>query len=160
MSVSLWNIHTKGWEIEIKMFPIKTAFCISERWFIESLELSLQHSSDVFVSFSWPSGDKLNVAEITFTSKGGISRAGTSRVQRKISCWLQQSSNQCWDIAQRWIPERIENISGKNSLTKTLLHNVCYHNLHYSINWDLGGLLIKMSVPRRQNLAMTSLNLN
>ncbi len=47
-----------------------------------------------------PCGYKLNAAEIELTSMGGISHAGTGRIERKIFSQFQQSSDQCWNISQ------------------------------------------------------------
>lgn len=63
-------------------------------------------------------------------------------------------------VSHRWIPEEKETVKPHSKCAKVLLHNACYYNLHYPINGDLGGLLIKMSLPRRQNPAVTSQNLN
>ncbi len=112
------------------------------------------------VSFRRTSGYELNVAEIVLASNGGRSHAGPGGIQRIISPqYQQQSSDQCWNITGGFQTKR-KQWKPHSKCAKVLLHNVCYHNLHYSINGDLGGLLIKMSLPRRQNHAVTSLNLN
>lgn len=113
------------------------------------------------LSFSRTLGYKLNVenAEIIITSVEGIAHAGTGRISRNYSPAVLSFSKA---VATAGISHTggFQREQKQSKCTKVLLYNECYHNLHYSINGDLGGHLIKMSVPQRQNLPVTSLNLN
>ena len=66
------------------MFPIKTKAGLLNLWHYPDNTPPLQLKC-VTVSFSRTLAYKLNVAEIILTSVGGISHAGTRRIQRKYS---------------------------------------------------------------------------
>lgn len=130
---------------------------------IESADLLVQHTCltaqmhCISVPFSRTSGYKNKCCwNHTYIYKRCISCWGRQNTE-KISPQYQQSSNQCSTVSQVYSREQRK---AHFKRAKVLLHNVCYHNLHYSINGDLGGLLIKMSAQRKPNLAVTSLNLN
>lgn len=105
----------------------------------------------VGVPFNRASACMWNVAENAIVSMWVISCWVWGNTT-KMSCQCQQSCGQCWRDPAWWRGgSQREQKPWKyhSKCAKVLLHNASYHLLHYSINWDLGERLIKMSVPRK-----------